>query len=72
MIDVWRTDMKADYHVKTDKKGEWIFAGLPFVGTYTVSASAPGATPTARADVKARANQPIEIVLSPGRWPEIN
>jgi tetratricopeptide (TPR) repeat protein len=66
MVDVWRTDMKADYHVKTDKKGEWVFAGLPFVGTYTVSASAPGANPSARADVKARANQPIEIVLSPG------
>jgi tetratricopeptide (TPR) repeat protein len=66
MVDVWRTDMKADYHVKSDKKGEWVFAGLPFVGTYTVSASAPGATPSARGGVKARADQPIEIVLSPG------
>jgi tetratricopeptide (TPR) repeat protein len=58
--------MKADYHVKSDKKGEWVFAGLPFVGTYTVTASAPGASPTARGGVKARGDQPIEIVLSPG------
>lgn len=65
-IDVWRTDMKADYHVKSDKKGEWVFAGLPFVGIYTVSVSAPGATPWARGGVKARADQPLEIVLSPG------
>ena len=27
MIDVYRTDMKADYHTKSDKKGEWVFAG---------------------------------------------
>ena len=66
VVDVWRTDMKADYHVKSDKKGEWVFAGLPFVGTYTVSVSAPGASPSARGGVKARADQPIEIVLSPG------
>src|SRR4051794_24948902 len=41
-IDVFRTDMKADYHTKTNNKGEWVFAGLPFVGHYTVSVSAPG------------------------------
>jgi len=66
MIDVYRTDIKGDYHVKSDKKGDWVFAGLPFVGTYTISVSAPGASPTARGGVKARADQPIEIVLSPG------
>src|SRR2546423_140560 len=65
-IDVYRTDMKSDYHTKSDKKGDWVFAGLPFVGTYTVAASAPGASPTARGGVKARADQPIEIVLSAG------
>jgi tetratricopeptide (TPR) repeat protein len=66
VIDVWRTDMKADFHTKSDKKGEWVFAGLPFVGVYTVSVSAAGASPSARSGVKARADQPIEIVLSPG------
>jgi tetratricopeptide (TPR) repeat protein len=66
VVDVWRTDMKAEYHTKSDKKGEWVFAGLPFVGTYTVSVSAPGASPNVRSGVKARADQPIEIVLSPG------
>lgn len=66
IIDVYRTDMKADYHTKSDKKGDWVFAGLPFVGVYTVTASAPGASPSARGGVKARNDQPIEIVLSPG------
>ena len=65
-IDVFRTDMKADYHVKADKKGEWVFAGLPFVGTYTVTVSAPGASPWTRGGVKARADQPLDIVMTAG------
>src|SRR5436190_4920618 len=65
-IDVYRTDMKSDYHVKTNNKGEWVFAGLPFVGHYTVSVSAPGASPWARGEIRPNANQPVEIVLSPG------
>src|SRR5437899_5812319 len=66
MIDVYRTDMKADYHTKSDKKGEWVFAGLPFVGTYIVSVSAPGASPMAKAGVKARRDTPVAVVLGPG------
>src|ERR1051326_5088530 len=38
-IDVFRTDLNAKYNSKTNKKGEFVFAGLPFVGTYTVAAS---------------------------------
>src|SRR3989440_6270955 len=66
VVDVYRTDMKADYHTKSDKKGEWVFAGLPFVGTYTVSISAPGASPMTKAGIRARANTPVDVVLTPG------
>lgn len=65
-VDVYRTDMKSDYHTKSDKKGEWVFAGLPFVGTYTVAISAPGASPMAKAGVKARRDVPIDVLLTPG------
>ena len=65
-IDVYRTDMKSQYHTKSDKKGEWVFAGLPFVGVYTVAVSAPGATPSTRTGVKARGDQPVDFVLQPG------
>ena len=52
-IDVYRTDIKGQYDTKTNKKGEFVFAGLPFTGTYTVVAShataranfVPGVTP---------------------------
>jgi tetratricopeptide (TPR) repeat protein len=46
LIDIYRTDIKAEFHTKTDKKGKYIHAGLPFVGTYTIVVSAPGASPT--------------------------
>ena len=65
-VDVYRTDMKADYHTKSDKKGEWVFAGLPLVGTYTLSISAPGASPMTKSGVKARRDTPIDAVLGPG------
>lgn len=66
VIDVWRTDISGDYHTKTDKKGEWIFAGLPYVGVYVVSASAPGASPASRAGVKAGREIPVDLVLVAG------
>jgi len=66
VIDVWRTDIAGDYHTKTDKKGEWIFAGLPYTGVYVVSASAPGASPASKAGVKAGREIPVDLVLSAG------
>ena len=44
-IDVFRTDITAKYNTKTNKKGEFVFAGLPFIGTYAVAASHPTAAP---------------------------
>ena len=65
-IDVYRTDISGEYHTKSDKKGEWVFAGLPFVGTYVVSISAPGAQPNAKSGVKAGREIPVDVVLAPG------
>src|ERR1044071_2947430 len=52
-IDVFRTDIKGEYKTKTNKKGEWVFAGIPFVGTYVVAASHPTASPNFVPGVKA-------------------
>jgi carboxypeptidase family protein len=65
-IDVFRTDISAKYNTKTNKKGEFVFAGLPFVGTYTVAASHPTAAPNFLAGVKAGREIPVELTLSPG------
>ena len=65
-IDVFRTDMSGKYHTETNKKGEFVFAGLPFVGTYTVAASHPTATPNWVGGVKAGRDIPVELTLTPG------
>src|SRR5215210_761968 len=65
-IDVFRTDMSAKYNTKTNKKGEFVFAGLPFVGVYTVAASHPTAAPNFLPGVKAGRDIPVELTLTPG------
>lgn len=65
-IDVFRTDMNAKYNTKTNKKGEFVFAGLPFIGTYTVAASHPTARPSFVGGVKAGREIPVEITVTPG------
>jgi tetratricopeptide (TPR) repeat protein len=65
-IDVFRTDMNAKYNTKTNKKGEFVFAGLPFIGVYTVAASHPTATPSWVPGVRAGRDIPCEIEVTPG------
>lgn len=65
-IDVFRTDVKAKYNTKTNKKGEFVFAGLPFIGTYTVVASHPTAAPNFVPGVKAGRGVGVEITVTPG------
>jgi len=66
VIDVFRTDVSAKYNTKTNKKGEFVFAGLPFIGTYTVAASHPTAAPNFIPGYKVGKDLPCEIVLTPG------
>jgi tetratricopeptide (TPR) repeat protein len=66
VIDVFRTDMSGAFHTKTDKKGEFVFAGLPFIGTYIVTASMPNAAPGFVRGVRPGKDIDYEIVLSPG------
>ncbi|MDX6560098.1 MAG: hypothetical protein QOF72_3147 [Blastocatellia bacterium] len=66
VIDVYRTDISGVFHTKTDKKGEFVFAGLPFVGTYIVAASMPNASPYAMRNVKVGRDIDYEVVLGPG------
>ncbi len=65
-IDVFRVDMSAKYNTKTNKKGEFVFAGLPFIGTYVVAASHPTAKPNFVPGVKVGRDIPCEITVTPG------
>lgn len=41
VIKLDRTDIKGHYQVKSDKKGHWLYTGLPF-GTYDISCEVDG------------------------------
>jgi tetratricopeptide (TPR) repeat protein len=66
VIDVFRTDITGKYETKTDKKGRFVFAGLPLGGTYTIAASAPNASPDAIPGVKVGQDVDFELQLGPG------
>ncbi|HEU4714401.1 MAG TPA: carboxypeptidase regulatory-like domain-containing protein [Pyrinomonadaceae bacterium] len=65
-IDVFRTDIKGEYKTKTNKKGEFVFAGIPFVGTYVVAVSHPTAAPNFIPGVRAGQGVPVDIEVTPG------
>lgn len=65
-IDVFRTDMKANYNTKTNKNGEFVFAGLPFIGKYVVAASHPTASPNFVPNVQAGRGVSCDITVTPG------
>jgi tetratricopeptide (TPR) repeat protein len=52
VVDVFRVDMSGKLDAKTNKKGEFQFAGLFYVGDYIISVSLPGTRPTYQSGVK--------------------
>lgn len=66
VVDIYRTDIKGEYRLKTNAKGIYTHAGIPFVGTYTVAVSAPGARPTFEPGIRFSQRPEVNFVLSPG------
>lgn len=65
-VDVFRTDVAGKYQAKTNKKGEFVWAGLPFTGTYIIAVSMPGTRPNFVTDVKAGRDIDYELELVEG------
>lgn len=53
VIQLNRTDIKGHYSVKSDKKGHWLYTGLP-MGTYDVSCEVDGKVADKMAGVKSK------------------
>ncbi|MFN0112656.1 MAG: tetratricopeptide repeat protein [Blastocatellia bacterium] len=64
-VQIIRTDIKGNYPVKTDKKGHFLHAGVPFVGTYTILISAEGCEPAFFAGLRPD-KEPLKVELRPG------
>ncbi|MGE0101137.1 MAG: carboxypeptidase regulatory-like domain-containing protein [Blastocatellales bacterium] len=64
-VRIERTDIKGSYPVKTDKKGVFLHAGVPYVGTYTLIVSAPECAPYFLTGVRPTGDQ-IKVELQAG------
>ena len=66
LVEVFRTDIKASSPpAKTNKRGEFNFAGLQLGWTFILSVSAPGASPNYMPNVKA-GQERLLITVTPG------
>jgi hypothetical protein len=65
-IDVYRIDIPGTFNTKANKKGEFLFAGLPYTGTYVIAASHPTAQPSWFPNIQAGRDIDYPIELSPG------
>jgi tetratricopeptide (TPR) repeat protein len=66
IVDVVRIDLSGKYEGKTDKRGEFVWAGLPYVGDYIIGVSMPNAQPSYQGGVKVGRDVDYQIELSPG------
>jgi tetratricopeptide (TPR) repeat protein len=66
VVDVFRTDISGKWQLKTNNKGEFLHAGLPFIGTFTIAVSAPNARPSYVSKVRVSQNPIQNFVLEPG------
>jgi tetratricopeptide (TPR) repeat protein len=61
-ILIERQDMKGTYKgAKTDKKGHYIYNGLPFPGTYTVSVMVSGEKRDEQKNIRTQLGDPINV-----------
>jgi tetratricopeptide (TPR) repeat protein len=60
LIKIERQDIKGNYKVKTNKKGEYFHAGLP-LGTYNVSVEVDGQNRDAMNNVRTHLGEPTEV-----------
>ena len=65
-VVVYRTDIAGKYEIKTNKSGEFAFAGVPLIATYVITASNAGAQPAWLGGVKAGREIDYAIEMSPG------
>jgi len=66
LVDIYRTDIKGHWDVKTDKSGHYIRLGMSYVGDYVIIASGPGMQPTFINGVKLSQTSVVDIVAAPG------
>jgi tetratricopeptide (TPR) repeat protein len=65
-VMIYRTDIKGEWSVKTDKGGRYVRLGMPLAGTFIVVASGPGMQPFFLNNIKLVQSSVVDIVANPG------
>jgi tetratricopeptide (TPR) repeat protein len=66
LIDIYRTDIKGHWDVKTDKKGHYIRLGMPVQGIFLVVVSGAELQPNWATGVRLLSGAPIDFTMDPG------
>jgi tetratricopeptide (TPR) repeat protein len=66
LVDIYRTDIKGHWDIKTDKNGHFIRLGLPITGVYLFVASGPGMQPTYLNGIRISQVPNLDIIGTPG------
>ena len=61
VIKIERKDIRGNWKTKTNKKGEWLYSGMPFPGTFKVSCEVDDKVVDAMDNVKSALGDPVEI-----------
>jgi tetratricopeptide (TPR) repeat protein len=61
-IVIDRTDIKGQYKVKTDRRGNYVYAGLPYTGTFNVTLEIGGKPVDQIRGIRSRGGAPVEGV----------
>jgi Tfp pilus assembly protein PilF len=61
IIKIERVDIKGNWNTKTDKKGEWIYSGMPVPAKFTISCEVNGKVVDAISGVRSSMGEPQEF-----------
>ncbi len=61
VIKIERKDIRGNWKTKTNKKGEWLYAGMPFPGTFKISCEVDTKVVDSMDNVKSALGEPVTI-----------
>ena len=65
-VTIYRTDIKGQWDVKTDKAGRYVRLGMPIAGTFIVVFSGPGMQPTYLNNVRLVQSSVVDMTANAG------
>jgi Tfp pilus assembly protein PilF len=61
IIKIERKDIKGNWQTKTNKRGEWVYSGMPIGGTFTISCEYNGQVMDVLNGVRSQMGDPVEL-----------